>query len=182
MILGATQQSVADFDYLIKVVIPIGTFVAGFFVSRLTMTKKERKDHQDRQQKNADTYKKGLNDEYDNFTNALAAYAQMQEEPSWQDFLTISQAGERYFSQLQTIADATFAGTIPQALSYSTFSAAIKEAFERSIPKFYDVLGEIAAKREAAWKGEFRRANYDSIASYYEAFCSKENQHDESTL
>ena len=175
MLFAAAQETANDFDYVVKVAIPIGTFVAGFLVSRFTMTKKERKEHQDRQQKNADAYKRALDEEFNKFTNALASYAQKDGEPTLQDFLTISQAGERYFAQLQMIADATFAGTIPQALSNSTFSAAMKEAFERSIPAFYKVLGEIAEKRGASWKGEFRRANYESIVSYYEAFCIRES-------
>lgn len=170
-LISEVQESGTEFQYISKVIVPVFTFIVGWLFTQFAMSKKERSDHRDRQQKNVETYQENLNDEFDKFTNALAKYAKLKKRPTIQDFLSISQAGERYFTQLKMIADATFENTIPVSLSISVFSQSIREAHERSIPKFYGVLKEIAEKRDMEWEGEFRRANYESIESYYERFC-----------
>ncbi|PXA02851.1 hypothetical protein DDZ13_15025 [Coraliomargarita sinensis] len=165
------QVSDPDPNYLKDVILPVVMFVAGFFVSRLTMSKKDRKDHERQMQKQVDTYQISLNREFNKFTDALREYRDLEGEPSLQDFLNISQAGEAYFTQLKMIADAAFAGTIPSPTRNSTFTQPIKETYEVSIPKFYETLDEIAKRRETSWNGEFRRGNYESISSYYEKYC-----------
>lgn len=174
MIISLDQEAVSQTAYWKDIGIPIATFIGGFLISRFTMSKKERKEHQGQLQKNADEYQKSLHQEFTKFTNALAAYANLNGEPTLQDFLAIAQSGDGYFTHLKMIADATFAGTIPQALSYSTFCQPMKEAHEKLIPKFYVTLAEIAAKRDSHWVGEFRRGNYESIESYYEKYCVKD--------
>lgn len=162
----------SDPDFLGKVVVPIGTFVLGFFVSRWTMSLKEKKDYQLALQKNADTYQASIATAFEQFTKALSQYAK-EKKPSLDDFFQISSTGEAYFTQLRMVCNATQSGTISAAVARTTFSPLIKEAWERSIPRFYEVLGEIASKNDIEWKGELRRENYQPVVDFYETHCMK---------
>lgn len=134
------------------------------------MSKKERKDHQLALQKSADTYQSAISAAFEVFTKALSAYAK-KKRPGLNDFFEISSTGEAYFTQLRMVCNAAQSGTIPDSTVNSTFAPLIKEAWERSIPSFYRVLGEIAKKNDYDWNGEFRRENYQPIADFYEARC-----------
>jgi len=161
-----------DNDFLGKVVVPIGTFVLGFVVSRWTMSLKEKKDFQLALQKNADTYQGSIATAFDQFTKALSQYAK-KKKPSLDDFSQISSTGEAYFTQLRIVCNATHSGAISGAIARTTFAPLIKEAWERSIPRFYEVLGDIANKNDIEWKGELRRDNYQPVVDFYETHCIK---------
>lgn len=165
------QIDFTNTDFLKDVGIPIVTFILGFFISRYTLSKKERKDLELEQQKNADTYHTSISDAFNSFTTSMAQYLKNEGPSSFQDFYSIATAGEAYFTRLKMVCDASFCGTLSPHSIQTTFKPMIKEAWERSIPQFYDVLGKIAEERNLHWNGEFRRENYESIVSFYEKHC-----------
>ena len=154
-------------NYLVAVGVPIATFVLGFFTSRFTMTKKERKDHQQTLYENASDLAEKQKVAYTEFTDALATYISA-DEPRVEDFLAIATSGDRYFSQLKMTAEAILSDNVDPIIRDETLIPALKEAIEKSLPAYYEALIEISRKRNIDYSGDLSRSNYESIYSAVE--------------
>lgn len=85
-----------------SVLVPIVTFILGFLSSRLTMTKKETKDLEQKLFDNSKFLMLAQNDRFQDFSSVIHKYASNQGEPTLDDFYEISTTGEKYFYQVTT--------------------------------------------------------------------------------
>jgi uncharacterized membrane protein YoaK (UPF0700 family) len=164
------KTSLTDLDWLEKVWLPILTFIVGFFVSRFTLSKKERLDQVQVLQKRGEELSIAIAQSADAFIKDLAFYAKLDSPPTVEDFIRIALSGEAYFLRVKNAVEAAFQEAVPLTFVTYTLIPAVKDVQERSIPKFYQVLDEIQRKRGFRY-AESRRQNYDLIASFYEKHC-----------
>jgi hypothetical protein len=156
--------------FVATVLIPIATFVLGFFTSRLTMTKKERKDVQQKQFENSKALMEAQFARFQEFSAALNKYVSKAGEPTLDDFFEISTVGERYFYQQQVTSDAILAGNVDQQSRDNTLVPRILETAKKSLPTFYEVLQKIAKKKGFEYNGVLKRENYASIYQVVEKY------------
>lgn len=154
----------------IHVVIPIITFFLGFFASRFTMTKKERKDYKAKLQENSNRLYEEHNQKYSNFAKALYTYANKKEEPDINDFFEISTKGDLYFNHVKSICDSIISKNIDKNSMENTHLPFIKRVFEELLPQYYESLKTIAKKRNFQYKGELKKENYLSIFEVYHKY------------
>lgn len=150
-------------------VVPIVTFVLGFLLSRLTMTKKERRDFEQGQYNNALALADQQKKAYESFTSALQAYV-AKKQNSFEDFMAISSTGDTYFYQLKLVGDAILSGKIESHMRDATLLPLLEEATEKSIPAYYEALTNIAIKNDFPYEGSLKRKNYESIYSAVEKY------------
>lgn len=166
-----------DIDIIKNIGIPIGAFVAGFIVSRFTMSKKESKDVEQKIFENMKSLMESQNDRFQEFSKALGVYRGKTEAPTIDDFLTIATIGEKYFYQQKITADAILSGKVDRNSRDNTFVPKIKETIERILPLYYEVLQNIAKKHNLQFHGELRREDYESlylVVEKYGRFAAKD--------
>jgi hypothetical protein len=163
------EFSYIDF-YKFNVIVPIITFVCGFFVSRFTLTKKERKDVEQTQFENAKQLMESQHDRFQEFSLALTKYVGKDGEPALDDFYEIATVGERYFYQQKITADAILSGRVDSNSRDSTLVPKITETVEKTLPTFYEVLQKIAKKKHFPYHGKLERRNYESLYAVVEKY------------
>lgn len=141
----------------------VGGFVGGFLVSRLTMSKAERKQHQQRLYENSREHRSRKEERYLAFSNALHAYVEKKGRGDLKDFHHIATSGELYFGELRMIADAILGGKVDRDARDNTFVPDIVDALQKSIPAYYAALMEISTNIGASYSGVFKRENYESL-------------------
>lgn len=147
----------------LPVLAPIVTFVLGFFVSRWTMTKKERKDVAQKQYENSKALMESQHERFQEFTTALKKYVDKKEAPTLDDFFEIATKGEKYFYQQKITSDAILAGAVDSTSRDNTLVPGIAETIKKSLPTFYGTLQTIAKKKGFEYDGRLERANYESL-------------------
>jgi len=152
-----------------NVAVPIATFVLGFFTSRFTMSKAERKNYEQTLYQNANELIEKQRTAYDDFTQALARYVQ-ENDPNMDNFVDIATTGDRYFLHLKMIAEATLANRVDSIVRDQTIIPTLKDAIEKSLPKYYETLQEISRKKGFKYDGVLERNNYESIYSAVEKY------------
>lgn len=163
--------TVSIFGVQIDILVPIITFIAGVFVSRLSMSKKERKDHRAMLQEVSNRLSESLQKRFDEFVQAMHEYDQKEGNPTFNDFFNISTKGEAYFSQIKIICDSINSENIDKTSIKNTHAPIIKSAVEEMIPAYYETLKSIADKNAFNYTGEFKRTNYLSVIEVYEKYC-----------
>lgn len=146
---------------------PVITFVVGgvcgFLVSRYTMSKAERKDHEQVQYQNGLDLRNEKEARVQAFQNAMVAYIKNEEAPSLDDFFLLSTTGNSYFNYLKNIADAIVQEKVDKHVRDNTFIPDIVEAINKTIPKYYTTLKAVAERISAPYDGRFLRSNYESL-------------------
>lgn len=168
---GTLLDFLRDYE---KVLFPIITFVLGFFVSRFTMTLKERKDYEQKLFENGKGLMEAQNSRFQEFAAVLQKYVNKTDETTLDDFFDISTVGEKYFYQVKISSDAVLSGNVPADVRDNTLVPGIKEAVTKSLPTFYSTLQSIAAKKNIAYSGKLRRENYESMYAAVEKYASQE--------
>jgi hypothetical protein len=154
----------------VAVVVPIATFLLGFFASRWTMTKKERKDFQQKQFENSKSLMESQLARFQEFSATLKKYIEKEGEPTLDDFYEVSTVGERYFYQQQVTSDAILAGNVDPNSRDNTLVPRIRETVQKSLPAFYEILKKIAKKKGFEYNGSLKRENYASIYAVVEKY------------
>lgn len=140
----------------------------GYLTSRFTRTKAEKDIHSQRLFDNADRLRREKDKKYTDFCNELrnAAMRDSQGSLDLGDFHKLSQAGDLYFSELRNIADACLGGNVTKEAIRKSFYNPLKEAVEKSLPKYYETLNDIAHSLGHEYDFDLNQGNYQSI---YEA-------------
>lgn len=157
----------ATIEFLSKVGVPIFTFIAGFFVSRYTLSKKERYDIESQKLKLSNEMVSEQDKAFQSFCAALQKYATSPTTGSLDDFFAISTSGEAYFSRLKIMCDAILAGKLDDASVRNTHRPVVIEAINKTLPEFYKTLQEIAIKNKISYKGILKESNYKSVYDVY---------------
>lgn len=152
-----------------NVVIPIATFIAGFAVSRFTLSKKESKDVEQANYTNT-TQLIALRDEaFTRYCGALKAYAEAR-KANFDLFVNIATTGDVYFSQARLMADAILSEKVDVQIRDSSLVNDIKQVASKTLPDHYKTLKEIAQKEGLAYHGELRRSDHRSIFDVVDKF------------
>ncbi len=59
---------------------------------------------------------------------------------------------------------------LPQSAVENSHLSGVKDVVERSLPKFFGVLKQIADAQQLKYNGTLRRSDYKSIYAVYERF------------
>lgn len=153
-----------------KVILPIATFVLGFFASRFTMTLNERKQYELKLFENGKALMETQNSRFQEFAAALQKYINKTDQPTLDDFFEISTIGEKYFYQLKISSDAILSNKVDKEARDNSLVPGIKDAVAKSLPTFYATLQAIAKKRGIAYEGELKRENYESLFTVVEKY------------
>ncbi|MGA9580941.1 MAG: hypothetical protein WBR13_03095 [Allosphingosinicella sp.] len=155
-------------------VLQIGTavlsFLAGFLVRGFTYTAKERADVQQRNFVNARELAGLQQDRFNELSVALEAYAAEKGKPTVKDFAAISRAAQNYLYQQQITADAILSDKVDAVSRDNTLMPRLIDTAEKTIPKLYVTLHDIAKANDLIYPIEFKRENYESIYAAVEKF------------
>ncbi|MEP0320891.1 hypothetical protein [Bauldia litoralis] len=143
--------------------LPIATFILGFLVSRLTMTKKEKSDVAQKIFENSRDLMIAQQERYQEFTAVFQKYINKSGSPDLNDFLSIATVGEKYFYQLKIISDAILSGKVDKESRDNTLVPRIVECINGNLPTYYETLRKIARRSGFPYSGELKRENYLSL-------------------
>ena len=145
-------------------------FFVGFFTSRFTMTKKEKKDLEQKRFENAKDLAESQNERFQDFTATLKKYIENASEPTFNDFYDIATSGEKYFYQQAITCEAILSGNVDGTFRDQTLVPKIRETIQKSLPRFYDVLNDIAKKKGFSYEGKLERKQYESLYQVAEKY------------
>ncbi|ATG72900.1 hypothetical protein AN401_02690 [Zobellella denitrificans] len=165
---GSAPEHVGLLESLIKWATPFFTFVLGFLVSRFTMSKKERKDHEAKLVETANKLTAEQARSFQEFTTAFHRYINKQDAAGLDDFFEIATKGELYFDHMRQTCDAVLANNVDKTAVTNSIYPKVKDAVERTLPDFYSTLQEVAQREGIQYSGELKRENYESIYLVYE--------------
>lgn len=157
------------FEWIKVVGVPLGTFVAGFLVSRFTMTRKERADVDQKNYENTATLVERHDATYAAYTDAIGAYNSAP-AAALDGFTEIATKGDRYLVQLNLTASAISAGRVDPDARDNILLPRIRSAVRRTLQQHYDTLREIAEKHGFHYRGELRRSDHAALYDVVEKF------------
>ena len=160
----------ADAGIWWQVLVPVGTFVLGFLVSRFTLSKKERFDVASQKQARSQELTKARDEAFTGFTAAITRYANSSSAPDLDEFTAVATTGEKYFTVVQMICDAVLNSQLPESTVSNTHLQTVRDVVDRTLPKFFSTLQDIAAATQLRYSGELRRSDYESIYAVYEKY------------
>lgn len=156
----------------VPVWVPVLTAVGGValgLLGRISMTKKERADVDQKNYENSVAATAQHKAVYDAYFAALRAYGDV-EDPTLDDFLLLAQTGDAYFTQVGRMCDTIISGRVDVAMRDATWLPKIKVAFEKLLPAHYEALTTQAKKKGYAYTGKLRRSDHESVFSVAERF------------
>ncbi len=159
------------FELAKDLALPVITGIAAWFAGRLSMSKKDRKDFE---QKNFENSTKLIEDHdtaYADYTAAIDTYVKAQ-SPTAESFLAIATKGDRYFYRVQLISAAILSDKVDSSIRDTVLMPKIRPVVARTLPDHYGTLNEIAKKQGFAYAGELRRSDYEAIYAVVERFGS----------
>lgn len=158
----------------LSLLIPAATFciggLLGFITSRMILTKNESLNHQQILHENSEKIKQSKDAKFQDFTSAMARYINKTEPPNLDDFLSISTTGTLYFNELANAADAVLNGRVDSNSRDRSFVPSFVDAWNKSIPAYYDTLQILSDKIDTPFNGQFKRENYLSIITSIEKY------------
>lgn len=158
-----------DTEYLSGVVIPIVTFIAGFALSRFSMTKAERREDSNRSFKLAESLMEKMEATFQEFAAALKTYIDSG-TPTFDHFYAISTSGEKYLYQVKITCDAILTENVDPIVRDETLVPKIKDCANRTLPDLYATLQHIAEKKGFEYSGKLQREKYLSIYTVAEKY------------
>lgn len=156
-------------DNLIKVGIAVISFLCGAFLSRFTMTKKERFDANAKRQETSNILESEVTTAYQLYVDALANYSNSV-KTTFDDFIEIEKAGAVYFQTLNSLACSVLSSNTEKKSVKNSHVQKIKDGYLRAIPQHYQTLQFIAKKCGIPYKGKFRIENYQSMLNVVEKY------------
>lgn len=146
--------------------------IVGFFISRWTLTKKERLDAEQKQFENGRDLMIAQNSRYQEFVAAMQKFVNKAGEPGVDEFVAIATTGDTYFHQLMINSNAVLAGKVSETLRNDTFVPRIEEAVRSNLPNYYSTLQSIAARKGFEYTGKLDRRKYEALYSVVEKYGS----------
>lgn len=156
-------------DDIIKIVLPVLTFVGGFITSRCTFSKKERYDVKVQRQTKSEEIMSSIAMAYSEYVASITEYINSKENDSDLNmFMNIATKGEAYFCRIRSASSVILANGIDRAVAERDYFPLIKRFVEEVLPEHYKTLREIAGKLSLTYDGELKRENYTSVYDVYE--------------
>lgn len=149
--------------------VPVVTFVLGWFGSRWSLSKKERKDLEHRKYEISKNLMVDQHARFQEFTSCLNEYLQAEQATS-DLFVKIATSGERYFYQQKITANAILSDQVDAHARDNTLVPKIEEAVHKNLPNYYDVLCRVAKRSGFTFEGKLKRENYEELYRVIEKY------------
>ena len=149
--------------------LPILTGLAGWFGNQFWMSKKDRKDLEQKNYENAKSLRDDHDKAYDAYTKALADF-DAASNADLTNFVEIARAGDQYFLQLNFLCAAIMSGKVDASVRDDVLLAKINAAAIRTLPDHYKTLAHISKKHGFSYPSKFRREDYIAIYSVVEKY------------
>lgn len=157
------------FELVKDIALPLLTGIVGWFGNQFWMSKKDRKDLEQKNYENATSLRDNHDKAYDAYTKALADY-DAAPNADVTNFVEIARAGDRYFLQLNFLCAAIMSGKVDASVRDDVMLAKIKAAADRTIPHHYKSLSDISQKHGFTHPSEFSREDYNAIYAVVERY------------
>ncbi|MDP1630202.1 MAG: hypothetical protein Q8L66_02135 [Caulobacter sp.] len=158
-----------DVPIWISIAASLASGLGGILIGRLTMSKKERADVDQKNYENTVAATANHDAAYKAYVDALGAYARAA-DPTFDEFLRLASSGDSYFGQVSKMCDAILAGRANEGIRDASWLPKIKAAFERLLPAHYGALQMQATKKGYRYTGELRRSDHESIYAVVERY------------
>ena len=157
------------FAWLKDIWLPVVTFILGFVISRLTLTKKERKEVEQANYDNTASLIEQHEAAYTDYTDAIARYVDAP-SASPENFVEIATTGDRYFIRLNFLATSILSDKVDVVAREQILLPKVRAAVARSLPQHYGTLRSIADRHGFPYRGELRRTDYGAIYDVAEKY------------
>lgn len=157
------------YNMLKDIALPVGGALVGWFANQFWMSKKDRKDHEQKNYENAKALRDDHDSAYTAYTDALEKY-EAAPSAAVSNFVEIARTGDRYFLQLNFLCAAIMSGKVDASVRDDVMLAKIRTVADRTLPDHYTALQAIAAKHKFAYSGELRREDYSAVYAVVEKF------------
>lgn len=164
-----TAVNPSTFDIAKDIALPIAGGIVGWFASQIFMSKKDRKDFEQKNFENSTNLRDAHDKAYDLYTKAVRAYVEAPTS-NGTDFIEIATTGDRYFLQLNFLCAAILSGKVDDSVRDGVLLARIRNVADRTLADHYRTLREIADKHGFSHPAEFRREDYSAIFGVVEKF------------
>lgn len=153
------------------ILVPIATFLLGFFASRFTLSKEARLSYEQAQFALSKEMSESQHKAYIELMRALTKFVgEKDRERTMDDFFALSGPAQNYLYQQKMVADAILANKIDPQSRDANFVPKLVETADKVIPKVYENLKKIADKHNLPYPEHFDRANYQSIFEVVEKY------------
>lgn len=153
-----------------KLLVPIAaSFVLGLLVPRFWLTKKDRRDLEQKNYENTTRLIEQHDGAYDEYAKAISAYTAAPGVDAGA-FVEIATKGDRYLYQLNLLAAAILSGKVDERVRDEVLFPKVRRAAAETLPDRYATLKEVAEKHGIPYEGELRRSDYGAIYSVVERF------------
>jgi len=156
-------------DWAKDVGVPLVTFVLGFGAARWTLTKKDRKDLEQKNYENSTALVTQHDAAYVSYTGAISAYVAAP-AATVENFVAIATLGDRYFMQLNQMCSAILSQKVDVLLRDEVLLPKVRDAVLRTLPDHYETLHAIAAKQDFSYSGALRRSDHGAVYAVAEKF------------
>ena len=164
-----TVADPSSLEWIRYVWLPAATLVIGILISQWWLSKKDRKDLEQKNYENTTKLIEQHDGAYAEYVRAIAAY---QDAPlaDADSFVEIATKGDRYFYQLNLLSAAILSGKVDPCVRDEVLLPKVRAAAGRSLPQHYDALKTIAGRYGFPYAGELRRADYSAIYSVVDKY------------
>ncbi|PSV97855.1 hypothetical protein [Photobacterium iliopiscarium] len=156
-------------DNLVKIGIALVSFALGAFLTRFTMTKKERLDINAKKQETSNQLETEVISTYNKYIEVLAKF-DGSIQVTIDDFIKIESAGSAYFQSLNSLSNSILSNNTEKNSIKNSHFQKVEGGYLKSIPQHYQTLQNIAKKCDIPYKGKFDANNYQSMAKVLEKY------------
>ncbi|MGU5765648.1 MULTISPECIES: hypothetical protein [Aeromonas] len=146
-------------DNWVGIIVPLVSFLAGFLLNAVFMTKKDREELKLKKQELSNILESDVTEAGSEYTTALAA----MNPRDFDSFMKVNDSGEKYFNALNKLACSIVSRTTDKDSTINSHVIKIRDAYTRTIPDHYKTLSYIAENCDIPYKGKFRAENYKSL-------------------
>lgn len=145
-----------------NIIVPIVTFLLGFFAQFFFMSKKDRFDVSECLQQHVQKLQNDHNKAYQEYTGVMGIIINKEEELDVNDFISVSTSGENYFRTIKSISEAILEGNFKKTTIKNILAPLVHDAL-LVLPVHYNKLLEIAAKNNFEGQKQLNEENYSSL-------------------
>ncbi|HFG2162365.1 MULTISPECIES: hypothetical protein [Vibrio] len=156
-------------DNLVQIGIAVASFFCGAFLSRFTMTKKERFDVNAKKQQESNILESEVTATYQTYIDVLGKFTNST-KTTFNDFIEIEKVGAAYFQALNSLACSVLSDNTEKESIKNSHVSKIKDGYLRVIPQHYKTLQSIASCCDIPYTGKFVTANYKSMSKVVDKY------------
>lgn len=150
---------------------PVGALF-GWSASQVWMSKKDRKDFEQKNYENSIELKDRHDAAREEYEQAIAKYTSALGKDA-NGFYDIATKGDRYFQQLNSLCAAIMSDKVDTSSRDAVLLPLVRSAAAKSLPQHYETLKSISEQYEFEYSGELRRLDHPAIYDVIEKYGSQ---------